>query len=85
MNNDPLISQLLVNDADRQYQVWERNSLHVPLHSERFFFQKFNYLHSNPLQPKWTLVNHPCDYKYSSAAFYETGTYLFQVLTHYLD
>lgn len=33
--------------------------------------QKLNYLHSNHLAEHWGLVKDPCDYKYSSALYYE--------------
>jgi putative transposase len=33
--------------------------------------QKLKYMHSNPLLKHWQLAKHPCDYKYSSAKYYE--------------
>jgi REP element-mobilizing transposase RayT len=81
MNDDPVLQQLKVNAKDRQFQVWERNALSVDLFSENVFLQKLNYIHTNPLQPKWNLEITPESYYYSSAAFYETGKNDFDLLT----
>jgi REP element-mobilizing transposase RayT len=83
MNENTLLPQLKVKAADRQQQVWERNSLPIELFSEKVLIQKLNYIHNNPLQPKWQLCESPEDYFYSSAKFYETGVYDFGILTHY--
>jgi len=32
---------------------------------------QLNYIHANPLSKGLKLVSDPCDYKYSSAAYYE--------------
>ena len=85
MNDDPLLPQLKVFAKDRKQQLWERNSLSVDLFTEEVFLQKLNYIHNNPLQPKWQLAVTPEDYFYSSAAFYETGINDFDLLTHYKD
>jgi REP element-mobilizing transposase RayT len=58
MNNDPLLVQLKVNAKDRQYQLWERNSLSVDLFTETVFLQKLKYIHCNPLQAKWKFIRY---------------------------
>ena len=83
MNDDPLLPQLKVKAADRQQQVWERNSLSTDIWNEEIFIQKLNYIHNNPLQPKWKLAATAEGYKYSSALFYETGKDEFGFLEHY--
>ena len=85
MNDDPLLQQLQVNAADRQQQVWERNSLSIDIWNEKVFIQKMNYIHSNPVQFKWRLAKVPEDYEYSSALFYETGIDKFCFLKHYKE
>jgi len=85
MNEDRLLKQLQVKAADRKQQVWERNPLSIELFTEDVFIQKLNYIHNNPLQPKWSLCKRPEDYFYSSAKFYETGIDDFGLLTHYKD
>lgn len=83
MHNDPLLQQLKVNAADRNFQVWERNSLSVDLFTEKVLLQKMDYIHNNPVQQKWQLAEIPEDYRWSSAAFYEKGISEFSFLTHY--
>ncbi|MFW6311159.1 MAG: hypothetical protein ACOC1K_02875 [Nanoarchaeota archaeon] len=34
---------------------------------------KLHYIHNNPVQERWELVNKPEDYRYSSARFYFKG------------
>ncbi len=83
MNDDVLLDKLKVTDADREYQVWERNSLSKGIFSQKFFQQKFNYIHHNPITPKWNLAIFPEQYYYSSADFYNSGIDHFGFLTHY--
>lgn len=83
MNDDPLLTSLRVKTADRQYQVWERNSLSIDLYSEAVFVQKLKYIHNNPIQPKWNLAHWPADYPWSSAGLYETGVSPFSFVSHY--
>ena len=85
MNEDLLLPKLKVKAADRSQQVWKRNSLAVELFTEKVLIQKLNYIHNNPLQPKWQLCTRPEEYFYSSAKFYETGVDDFGMLTHYKD
>jgi putative transposase len=42
--------------------------------------QKLNYIHLNPLAPHWLLAADPCQYKYSSAEFYECNIKIFEFL-----
>jgi hypothetical protein len=44
--------------------------------------QKLNYIHANPLQGKWNLADTAIDYRFSSAAFYETGIDSWGFITH---
>lgn len=87
MNDDPLLASLKVQAGDRKQQVWERNSLAIELFTEAVFLQKLDYIHNNPLQPKWNLCTCPEDYYYSSARFYESGGTEndFGILTHFRD
>jgi putative transposase len=43
------------------------------IYSERFFNQKLNYIHKNPVRGKWQLVEDYTDYEHSSASYYERG------------
>lgn len=64
----PLLTELLVNAKDRKHQVWERNSLSVPLWTTNVMWQKLDYIHNNPVRAG--LCRYPWEYKYSSARFY---------------
>ena len=43
------------------------------IYNEKFFNQKLNYIHLNPVSGKWQLVKDYTEYEHSSASFYETG------------
>ena len=60
--------ELLVHAKDRKRQIWERNSLSIPLWSDKVMWQKLEYIHYNPVRAG--LCEYPEEYKYSSAAFY---------------
>jgi putative transposase len=76
-----LLGELLVNAKDRKYQVWERNSLSMPLWTPKVFEQKLDYIHNNPVQTG--LCKFPEDYNYSSAQFYERNEKDWVFLTHH--
>jgi putative transposase len=76
-----LQKELLVDAKDRKYQVWERNSLGIQLWSPEVFLQKLDYIHNNPV--KAGLCEHPEDYKYSSARFYENNEKDWDFLEHH--
>jgi putative transposase len=76
----PLLAGLLVNAKDRKYQVWERNSLGIPLWSTDAMWGKLNYIHNNPVSAG--LCKHPAEYKYSSAAFYTRSEKEWDFLVH---
>jgi REP element-mobilizing transposase RayT len=80
-NNSPILTELLVNAKDRKHQVWERNSLGIPLWSNDVFWQKLNYIHMNPV--KADLCEFPEDYKYSSARFYNWQEKDYDFLVHH--
>ena len=60
-----------ITRADKQrYKVWEDGYEAKDVYSPGFLRQKMNYIHNNPCQPHWNLVEHPEDYVWSSARFY---------------
>jgi putative transposase len=81
--NNKMLNEFFVDAKDREYQFWKRNPLSIDLWTEKVFIQKLNYIHNNPINYPWNLVQHPEEYKYSSAKFYETGIDEFGLLTHY--
>jgi len=76
-----LQNELLVQAKDRKYQVWERNSLSIPLWSKDVFLQKLEYVHHNPVRAG--LCQYPEDYTYSSAKFYIKNEKDWDFLVHY--
>jgi putative transposase len=78
--NSRMQDELLVHAKDRKRQVWERNSLGIPLWSDAVMWQKLDYIHNNPV--KAGLCKNPEDYKYSSAGFYCKGDKCWDFLMH---
>ena len=54
----------------QKYKVWEEDYDAREVFSLDFLNQKLDYIHSNPCQPHWGLVEDPEDYRWSSACFY---------------
>jgi putative transposase len=78
---DPVLyNELRVNASDRTYQVWQRDSLRIPLWSNKVFNQKLDYIHWNPVRAG--LCSYPEEYRYSSASFYFNNQSEWEFLTH---
>jgi REP element-mobilizing transposase RayT len=75
-----LLDELKVDAKDRKYQVWERNSLNIPLWSAPVLWQKIRYIHENPLRAG--LCRDITHYKYSSGSYYISGERTWDFLTH---
>jgi REP element-mobilizing transposase RayT len=56
----------------QQCAVWEDEYQAKNVFSPNFLRQKLAYMHDNPTQPHWSLVERPEDYVWSSAHFYLT-------------
>lgn len=54
----------------QNYRVWEEGFDARDVFSLDFLIQKFDYIHHNPCQAHWRLVEKPEDYHWSSACFY---------------
>ncbi|MGN6605019.1 MAG: transposase [Ginsengibacter sp.] len=82
--SDPeLLESYCANKSDRVFQFWKRVPMVKECRTEKFFRQKFNYIHFNPCQAHWNLAAAPEDYKWSSANFYERGLIDFKFLTDF--
>ncbi|MGF1639237.1 MAG: transposase [Cyclobacteriaceae bacterium] len=66
-----ILSNYAVDANNKKYEFWQRNSLAIQLFTNEVAFQKMDYIHLNPLAEHWQLATDPCDYKYSTAGFYE--------------
>ena len=73
-NNDKTLAYLAaVAPAKQAHAVWTQAYEAKNVYSSDFFRQKLNYIHNNPLQPHWRLVEKAEDYVWSSARFYLNG------------
>jgi REP element-mobilizing transposase RayT len=78
-NNIELLQVLAdgVDVADRRkgqlHKVYEGEVDIKHCYSYKFLKQKLDYMHSNPVSKKWSLVTDIIEYRHSSARFYETG------------
>ncbi len=79
------LQQYKVDWNTRKYNFWQPEPDWFLLLKEKTTLQKLNYIHMNPLQEKWSLVDDPGKYEYSSAKFYETGIQTFDFLHDYRD
>ncbi|HRK53018.1 MAG TPA: hypothetical protein PK185_03830 [Cyclobacteriaceae bacterium] len=69
-----LLEKLRVQGPKRQvFKIWEDRFDDLFLESTGLLEVKLNYIHLNPLQEHWNLVDRPEKWKYSSASFYELG------------
>jgi hypothetical protein len=57
----------------QQYKIWEDGYIGKNVFSAGFLEQKMDYIHNNPIQPHWSLVENPDEYIWSSARFYLMG------------
>lgn len=84
-NHPKVLPYFKVEDSEREYRVWQRDALAVPILSREMLEQKLEYIHLNPLQEKWQLAEYPEEYRWSSVKFYESEIDDFGFLTHYKD
>ena len=56
------------HSRNKNYQVWTHDNHPMELFSNKFFNQKLEYIHNNPV--KAGIVENPSDYLYSSARIY---------------
>ena len=86
--NEPSLKNYLVAATDRQHDTWLRDPLAIKFFNLEMFVQKLDYMHLNSMQPHWLLCNHPAEFRFSSAIFYEQGVddpiaIGFGILTHF--
>jgi REP element-mobilizing transposase RayT len=74
------LSLYKVGAVNKKHEFWQRDSLAIHLYSRDVAFQKLKYIHNNPLAEHWQLAKDPCEYKYSSAKYYELNEKNFSFL-----
>lgn len=62
-----------------KHKVFEDRYDALVIQSDKFFLEKLNYIHNNPLSKHWRLADSIVDYKYSSAANYEKGSGFYEI------
>ena len=70
---DGLLENYAVEAHNKKHEFWQRDSLAVHLYTREVAYQKLDYTHYNPIADQWQLVKEPCDYRYSTARYYEKG------------
>lgn len=58
----------LKHQRNSRYQIWTHENHAMEVYSSRFFENKLDYIHNNPIRAGW--VSKPEDYLYSSAKIY---------------
>jgi putative transposase len=88
----PILEQLQLavtakeKERQKKHRVFEVSSDIKPCYTEKFLLQKLNYIHNNPVMPKWKLASQPEEYFHSSACFYILNNpHQFIRLTHWMD
>lgn len=76
-----VLQHFKVDEKDRKYRIWQRNSLSTDLFTHAVFMQKLEYIHYNPVKAGTV----PEEYPFSSAAFYERNKTDYSFLKHYTE
>ena len=71
-----------VKAVNKLFKFWQRYSLGIETWSREVARQKLEYIHGNPVFPKWLLAKDHTSYHYSSARFYEHGVEEFGFLNN---
>jgi REP element-mobilizing transposase RayT len=64
------LASAVTQPGKQRHKVWEDGYNAKDVFSPEFLRQKMTYIHNNPCQAHWNLVEHPEDYIWSSARFY---------------
>lgn len=70
---------------EQLHKIWQDGYHRKVVFTAGFLKQKLNYIHRNPLQEHWKLVEAPELYKYSSANYYYTNEQESEIVTHFGD
>lgn len=86
MHQPTILHKLYYELGKQKFKVWQDRFDELYLESRELLEKKMDYIHQNPLQVHWSLVEFPEDYVYSSASFYivENKNNPIQ-LVHYTD
>lgn len=83
--NFKLLEKLRATDGKQVFRIWQERFDDVWIGNKKLLETKLAYIHTNPLQEHWELVNSPEEYIFSSASFYEGQPENLVVLTDYRE
>lgn len=83
--NIDLREKLRVPERKQVFKVWQDRFDDLYLANKKLLEMKLEYIHSNPMQEHWNLVNKPEDWPYSSAMFYELSKQPLVMVTDYRE
>ncbi len=84
-NNQAELDEYKSSQKDRIYHIWERRAKWIEIDNLAILEQKIEYIHNNPVQEKWKLVDLPEAYIWSSASFYLLNDKRYGFIKHYMD
>jgi REP element-mobilizing transposase RayT len=90
-NNAEMLQLLSANLTAREiakgqkHKVFKDSFDAKAIYSDKFLFQKLDYIHSNPVKGKWALAKDNVSYEHSSASFYELNEVKHFSPKHYKD
>ena len=90
-NDSEMLQVLASNLTSREISKGQKHKVFKdsfdanPIYSDKFLFQKLDYLHGNPVKVKWTLAKDNISYEHSSASFYELNEVKHFSPKHYKD
>jgi REP element-mobilizing transposase RayT len=90
-NNEEMLQVLASNLTSREiakgqkHKVFKDSFDAKAIYSDKFLFQKLDYIHGNPVKGKWTLAKDNVSYEHSSASFYELNEVKHFSPKHYKD
>ena len=78
------LTQREINKGQK-HKVFKDSFDAKPIYSDKFLFQKLDYIHGNPLNGNWTLARDNVVYEHSSSSFYELNEVKHFSPKHYKD
>ena len=67
------------------HEGWELSFDWKDCRSNKFVWQKIDYMHNNPCTGKWQLAVNPIEYIHGSARFYLTGVQGIYAVTNFME
>ncbi len=77
------LGELEYQYRDQLFKVWNDRFHDQCIKSRRHVRKALSYIHNNPLQEHWRLVEHPTEYPYSSASYYSSFAQGIVPVRHY--